>query len=71
MCCTARPTRSSYYNDGLAAVPDLRFTLVETLVGVDQVTIVYRNQGNVLVAEILTIRDDGLVGAVHVAYGEG
>jgi hypothetical protein len=25
----------------------------------------------VLVAEILTMRDDGLVGAVHVAYGEG
>jgi hypothetical protein len=61
----------AYYRAGLAAVADLRFTLVETLVGVDQVTIVYRNQRGVLVAETLRLRDDGRVGAVSVAYGEG
>jgi hypothetical protein len=61
----------AYYRDGLAAAGDLHFTLVETLVGVDQVTIVYRNQREVLVAEILTLRDEGLVDAVSVAYGDG
>ena len=61
----------AYYQDGLAAAGDLRFTLVETLVGVDQVTIVYRNHRGVLTAETLTLRDDGLVGAVTVSYGEG
>ena len=60
----------AYYVDGLAAVGDLRFTLVETLVGVDQITIVYRNHREVLAAETLTLRNDGLVGAVSVAYGE-
>jgi hypothetical protein len=61
----------SYYVDGLAAVGDLRFTLVETLLGVDEITIVYRNQSDVLVAETLRFRDDGLVGTVSVAYGDG
>jgi hypothetical protein len=61
----------AYYDAGLAAVGDLRFTLVETLVGVDQVIIVYRNQRGVLVAETLMLRDDGTVGAVNVAYGAG
>jgi SnoaL-like domain len=60
----------SYYDDGLAAVGDLRFTLVETLVGVDQVTIVYRDHRGVLAAETLTLRADGSVGAVSVAYGD-
>jgi hypothetical protein len=61
----------AYYVDGLAAAGDLHFTLVETLVGVDQLTIVYRNHRGILVAETLTLRDDGLVDAVTVAYGEG
>jgi hypothetical protein len=61
----------AYYVDGLAAVGDLRFTLVETLVGVDGITVVYRNQRDVLVVETMTIRDDGQVGAVSVAYGAG
>jgi hypothetical protein len=61
----------AYYNDGLAAVGDLRFTLIDTLVGVDQVTIVYRNHRGVLAAETLTVRDDGTVGTVTVSYGEG
>ena len=61
----------SYYDDGLAAAGDLEFTLVETLVGVDQLTIVYRNHRGVLVAETLTLGDDGLAHAVSVAYGAG
>ncbi len=60
----------SYYVDGLAAVGDLRFTLVEALLGVDQIVIVYRNQRDVLVAETLGFGADGLVTTVSVAYGE-
>ena len=60
----------SYYRDGLAAVPDLRFTLVDVCVGVDDVTIVYRNQRDVLVTETLTFGDESTALAVQVAYAE-
>jgi hypothetical protein len=58
----------SYYRDGLAASPDLRFSLVDVCTGVDEFTIVYRNQRDVLVTEELMLRDDGLVREVHVSY---
>jgi hypothetical protein len=64
-----KPEVLAYYVDGLAAVADLRFTLIEALVGVDQITIVYRNQSGVLVAETLTVGNDEKVTAVSVAYG--
>ena len=59
----------SYYRDGLAASPGLRFSLIEVCTGVDDFTIVYRNQRDTLVTEALRLRDDGLVYEVHVAYG--
>jgi hypothetical protein len=37
----------SYYRDGLAASPGLRFSLVEVCTGVEDVTIVYRNQHDI------------------------
>ncbi len=64
-----KPAVLAYYVDGLAAAPDLRFTLVEVLTGVDQITFVYRNQAGVLVAETLMVGDDDKVTAVSVAYG--
>jgi hypothetical protein len=59
----------AYYEEGLQLVPDLHFTLVEVLTGIDQVTIVYRNQAGTLVAETLTLGADGLVASVSVTYG--
>ena len=59
----------SYYRDGLAAGPDLRFTLVAVCAGVDDVTIVYTNQRDVLVAETLVLGADGRAAEVRVAYG--
>ena len=59
----------SYYRDGLAGVPDLRFTLVEVCVGVDDVTIVYRNHRSAIVTEALTLGDDRTAVAVRVSYG--
>ena len=59
----------AYYEEGLRLIPDLHFSLVEVLTGVDQVTIVYRNQAGTLVAETLTLGADGLVASVSVTYG--
>jgi ketosteroid isomerase-like protein len=50
-----KPAVLSYYEDGLRAMPDLHFTLVEVLTGIGQLTILYRNQRDVLVAETLSI----------------
>ena len=58
----------SYYREGLAASPDLRFTLVDVCCGVDDVVIVYRNQRDVLVTETLRIGPDGRASQVSVAY---
>ena len=66
---TGKPAVQACYEEGLRQIPDLHFTLVEVLTGVDQLTILYRNQHATLVAETLTVRDDGLVGSVCVTYG--
>jgi hypothetical protein len=59
----------SYYREGLAASPGLRFMLVEVCTGVDEITIVYRNHRNILVTEALKRREDGLACEVRVSYG--
>jgi len=64
-----KPAVLDYYEEGLRLIPDLHFSLVEVLTGVDQVTIVYRNQAGTLVAETLTLDVDGLVASVSVTYG--
>lgn len=53
-----------------AASPNLHFTLVDALCGVDQVTTVYRNELGPVVAETLTFGEDDQVHAVHVTYGQ-
>jgi len=58
----------SYYRDGFAASPGLRFSLVEVCTGVDDITIVYRNHRDLLVTEALTLRG-GFVCDVRVSYG--
>lgn len=62
-----KPAVLSFYEDGFRAIPDLHFRLV--LTGIGQLTILYRNQRDILVAETLSLREDGLVGAVSVTYG--
>jgi len=60
----------AYYEEGVRLAPDLHFELVDVLCGVDQVTIVYRNQRRVMVAETLTLGHGTTVVDVHVSYGE-
>jgi len=64
-----KPEVLAFYEEGLQRVPDLQFRLVEVLTGIDQVTIVYHNQRQTLVAETLTLGPDATVRAVHVTYG--
>jgi hypothetical protein len=60
----------SYYRDGLAAISDLHFTMIDVCTGVEELTIVYRNQRNVVVAETLVIGAANRAVEVRVAYGQ-
>lgn len=46
----------SYWREGLARIPDLRFDLVGVHVGVDTIVINYRNRNGGLVSEVLRFR---------------
>jgi len=59
----------SYYRDGLAASRGLKFSLLDVCVGVDGITIVYRNHRGILVTESLTFGADGRATEVRVGYG--
>jgi len=58
----------AYYEEGLALAPDLRFTLVAACVGIDELTIVYRNQRELLVTESMRFDAQGRVGEVRVCH---
>lgn len=58
----------AYYEHGLARLPDLHFELEAVLVGVDTVTILYRNQRGQQVAETMVLDGDQVV-RVMVSYG--
>jgi hypothetical protein len=59
----------AYWSYGLSQVPDLRFELVATYLGVTTVVINYRNQRGQLVNEVLTF-EGGLVVEGHATYLE-
>lgn len=48
-----------YWAKGLATIPDLHFELESVLVGVNGITILYKNQKNQQVAEILVFNKQG------------
>ena len=58
-----------YWKSALARVPDLHFTLEDTLVGPDSIAIVYRNQAGGRVAEVVFFDDARRVirGVAHYA----
>jgi len=58
----------SYWTAGLQRNPDLHFDLVSVLETVDGITILYRNQRAVLVAESMLFGADGLVTQGVAAY---
>ncbi len=62
-----------YFARGLAAYPDLRFTLQRVLTGVDSLTLCYRSVNNLDAAEVMRLGPDGRVARVwaHYAPGDG
>ena len=60
----------SYWATGLERIPDLHFDLVDVLHTVDGITILYRNQRDLLVAETVFFDADGLVARSFAAYEE-
>jgi ketosteroid isomerase-like protein len=57
-----------YFTQGLAAFPDLRFTLIQLLVGVDSVVLYYHSVNGLNAAEVMTLNDSGLVLQVTAHY---
>jgi hypothetical protein len=57
-----------YFARGLAAYPDLRFELLQVLVGVQSVTVYYRSVGNRLAAEVMELDAQGQVVRVLAHY---
>jgi hypothetical protein len=58
-----------YWQKGLAAVPPLKFELIDIYAGVDSIVIRYRSIGRNLVCEVLFFNEQGLAirGVAH--YG--
>ncbi len=52
---------AAYWQPSMTLDPPLRFTLIDVLVGIDQLTLYYRNEGRRVVAETLTFNADGQV----------
>lgn len=55
----------AYWTKALGLIPDLRFELISTLVGVDSVTLYYKGARGRLAAEVFHFGADG---KVHKAY---
>lgn len=49
------PALRAYFQRGLAAYPDLRFTLQQVAVGVDSVTLIYQSVNGLLAAETMEL----------------
>lgn len=60
----------TYWTAGLAALPDLRFEVLEHYVGASTIVIRYRNQNGGVVCEVLEF-DGGLVTRGHGTYLAG
>lgn len=58
-----------YWKRGLAAMPPIKFELVEVFVGVDSITIYYRSVGRKMAAEVLVFNDYGKVVKGIAHYG--
>lgn len=58
----------SYWSRGLELIPDLHFDLVNVLQTTDGITILYRNQRDLLVAETVFFDAEGFVIQGFAAY---
>jgi hypothetical protein len=65
---TGKPSLRAYFAHGLETIPDLHFTLLQVLPGVDSVTIYYRNQSGAEVAEVTVLGVDQRAVMVRAHY---
>ncbi|MBX7170949.1 MAG: nuclear transport factor 2 family protein [Pyrinomonadaceae bacterium] len=59
-----------YWENGLKQTPDLHFELENVLVGANSLTILYKNQKNHQVAEVLIFNNDGKAVNGNAHYGK-
>ncbi len=57
-----------YFEKGLDTYPELRFELIDVLVGVDSVTLYYRSVKSMLAAEVMLFDESGKVTRVTAHY---
>ena len=60
----------SYFEQGLAAYPDLNFELLQLLIGVNSVTLYYRSVKDLLAAEVMILNSQHQVVKVIVHYSD-
>ena len=64
---TGKHALRAYWAKGLSMLPELHFTLIETLVGIETVTLVYRGHRGI-VAETFNFGDAGRVRSAAACY---
>ena len=63
-----KPAVADYWRKALALVPDLKFELLSTLVGVKSITLYYKGARGSLVAEVFHFAADGKVAKAYAHY---
>jgi hypothetical protein len=59
-----------YFSIGLQAAPELNFQLVDVLLGIDEVTILYRRETGILVADSMSFNDKNQAKTVRAFYAQ-
>ena len=57
-----------FFAKGLAAYPDLRFKMIQVLVGVNSLTLLYRSVNQFVAAEVMTLNTANQISRVEVHY---
>ena len=59
-----------YFSIGLQAAPELNFQLVDVLLGIDEITILYRRETGILVADVMSFNEKGEAKTVRAFYAQ-
>ncbi len=57
-----------YFSQGIGPGSELHFELLDVLAGVSSITLYYRNHRNQMVAETMSLNDEGMVTKVFVHH---
>ncbi len=57
-----------HFAKGLEVAPNIRFELVGVLIGMDGYTVVYRRESGALVADVVSVDEDGKAAKVGAYY---